>query len=77
VTDYLQTQMERGVIRCPDALIASKQLSGLLHAETLMPCLFGALQDPSPAYLRQATRRAVDMFLAGYGGEAGKRCDAR
>ncbi|MBB3844970.1 TetR/AcrR family transcriptional regulator [Xanthomonas arboricola] len=64
---YLQTQMDRGVIRCADVLIASRQFGGLLEAETLMPCLFGALKDPSPEYLREATQRAVALFLAGYG----------
>ncbi|MBB4604413.1 TetR/AcrR family transcriptional regulator [Xanthomonas arboricola] len=63
---YLQTQMDRGVIRCADVLIASRQFGGLLEAETLMPCLFGALKDPSPEYLRGAAQRAVEMFLAAY-----------
>ncbi|NJC45395.1 TetR/AcrR family transcriptional regulator [Xanthomonas arboricola] len=63
---YLQTQMDRGAIRCADVLIASRQFGGLLEAETLMPCLFGALKDPSPEYLRGAAQRAVEMFLAAY-----------
>lgn len=67
MADYLQTQMDRGVIRCADVLIASRQFGGLLEAETLMPCLFGAIKAPSPEYLREATQRAVALFLAGYG----------
>ncbi|WP_448121738.1 TetR/AcrR family transcriptional regulator [Xanthomonas arboricola] len=66
MADYLQTQMDRGAIRCADVLIASRQFGGLLEAETLMPCLFGALKEPSPEYLREATQRAVEMFLAAY-----------
>uniref|UniRef100_UPI003F8176DC TetR/AcrR family transcriptional regulator n=1 Tax=Xanthomonas sp. 0924 TaxID=2835534 RepID=UPI003F8176DC len=66
MADYLQTQMDRGAIRCADVLIASRQFGGLLEAETLMPCLFGALKDPSPEYLRGAAQRAVEMFLAAY-----------
>ena len=66
MADYLQTQMDRGAIRCADVLIASRQFGGLLEAETLMPCLFGALKAPSPEYLRGAAQRAVEMFLAAY-----------
>lgn len=66
MADYLQTQMDRGAIRCANVLIASRQFGGLLEAETLMPCLFGALKDPSPEYLRGAAQRAVEMFLAAY-----------
>lgn len=66
MADYLQTQMDRGAIRCADVLIASRQFGGLLEAETLMPCLFGALKNPSPEYLRGAAQRAVEMFLAAY-----------
>ncbi|WP_184406838.1 TetR/AcrR family transcriptional regulator [Xanthomonas sp. 3075] len=67
MADFLQKQMDRGQIRCADVVIASKQLGALIEAETLMPCLFGALKDPSPEYLRDATQRAVELFLAGYG----------
>jgi AcrR family transcriptional regulator len=35
MADYLQTQMDRGAIRCADVLIASRQFGGLLEAETL------------------------------------------
>lgn len=54
-------------MRRGDATLAAKQLGALLEAQTLMPCLFGALKDPSPEYLRDATQRAVELFLAGYG----------
>ncbi|MCT8375112.1 TetR/AcrR family transcriptional regulator C-terminal domain-containing protein [Xanthomonas citri] len=65
---YLQAQVDCGLLRCDDTLLAAHQFAALLEAETLMPCLFGALKDPSPEYLREATRRAVEMFLAAYGG---------
>ncbi|CAD0318435.1 TetR/AcrR family transcriptional regulator [Xanthomonas hortorum] len=65
--EYLQTQVDGGLLRCDDTLLAAYQFAALLEAETLMPCLFGALKDPSPEYLREATRRAVALFLAGYG----------
>ncbi|OAG68450.1 TetR family transcriptional regulator [Xanthomonas floridensis] len=71
VAHYLQAQMDKGALRRADATLASRQLSALLEAETLMPCLFGALEDPSPEYLREATQRAVALFLAGYGCKTG------
>ncbi|WP_115528495.1 MULTISPECIES: TetR/AcrR family transcriptional regulator [Xanthomonas] len=72
VADFLQLQIDRGLMRRTDASLAARQLGALFEAETLMPCLFGALKDPSPEYLRDATQRAVEMFLAAYGCEAGK-----
>lgn len=67
MAEYLQQQMDLGLMRRGDATLAAKQLGALLEAQTLMPCLFGALKDPSPEYLRDATQRAVELFLAGYG----------
>ncbi|WP_349655643.1 TetR/AcrR family transcriptional regulator [Xanthomonas sp. 10-10] len=66
VAQYLRKQMDKGLLRHADSVDASRQFGGLLQADTLMPCLFGALKDPSPQYLCDATRRAVDLFLAGY-----------
>ncbi|KPL49887.1 TetR family transcriptional regulator [Xanthomonas axonopodis] len=67
MADFLQGQMDLGLMPQGDALLAAKQMAALLEAETLMPCLFGALKEPSAAYLREATQRAVKVFLAGYG----------
>ncbi|MDR6673823.1 TetR/AcrR family transcriptional regulator [Xanthomonas sp. 1678] len=64
---YLQEQMEQGRLRRADPTTAARHLAGLLEAETLMPCLFGALKNPSPEYLREATRRALQVFFGGYG----------
>ncbi|PPV07231.1 transcriptional regulator [Xanthomonas bromi] len=69
--EYLQAQVDCGLLHCDDTLLAADQFAALLEAETLMPCLFGALKDPTPAYLRDATRRAVEMFMAAYGDKAG------
>ncbi|UYB53686.1 TetR/AcrR family transcriptional regulator [Xanthomonas sp. AM6] len=64
---YLHEQMERGLLRRADPTTAARHLAGLLEAETLMPCLFGALKNPSPDYLREATQRALQVFFGGYG----------
>ena len=64
--EYLQTQVDCGQLRCDDTMLAAQQFAALVEAETLMPCLFGALKNPSPEYLRDATRRAVELFLVGY-----------
>jgi AcrR family transcriptional regulator len=63
---FLLRQMEQGRLRRADPTTAARHLAGLLEAETLMPCLFGALKNPSPDYLREATRRALQVFFGGY-----------
>ncbi|MBB5865226.1 TetR/AcrR family transcriptional regulator [Xanthomonas sp. 3058] len=65
--EYLQTQVDYGLLHCDDTLLAAHQFAALIEAETLMPCLFGALKNPSPEYLRDATRRALKLFLVAYG----------
>ncbi|MFC0155971.1 TetR/AcrR family transcriptional regulator [Xanthomonas dyei] len=72
VADFLQVKMDRGLIRRTDPSLAAHQLAALLESETLMPCLFGALKDPSPEYLHGAVQRAVEMFLAAYALDAGQ-----
>ncbi|MCC4596672.1 TetR/AcrR family transcriptional regulator [Xanthomonas campestris pv. phormiicola] len=64
---FLQEQMRQGRLRHADPTTAARHLAGLLEAETLMPCLFGALKNPSPQYLREATQRALLVFFGGYG----------
>ncbi|MBN6151504.1 TetR/AcrR family transcriptional regulator [Xanthomonas sp. AmX2] len=63
---FLQQQMDLGLLRRADPIVAARHLAGLLEAETLMPCLFGALKNPSPDYLCEATQRALQVFLSGY-----------
>ncbi|APP74746.1 TetR/AcrR family transcriptional regulator [Xanthomonas vesicatoria] len=72
VAEYLSRQMEQGVLRRADPIDASRQFGGLLQADTMMPCLFGALKDPSPEYLHGAVQRAVELFLAAYALDAGQ-----
>ncbi|MBB4125584.1 AcrR family transcriptional regulator [Xanthomonas translucens] len=64
---FLQTQMDQGRLRRADPTIAARHLAALLDAETLMPRLFGALKDPTKEHLREATRRALQVFFGGYG----------
>lgn len=64
---FLRAQMDQGRLRRADPTTAARHLAGLLEAETLMPLLFGALVNPSPEYLREATRQALAVFLGGYG----------
>ncbi|USI99812.1 TetR/AcrR family transcriptional regulator [Xanthomonas prunicola] len=71
--DYLQAQVDCGLLHCDDTHLAAHQYAALLESETLMPCLFGALKDPTPEFLREATQRAVQMFMAAYGRKAGDR----
>lgn len=64
---FLQSQMDQGRLRRADPTTAARHLAALLDAETLMPRLFGALNNPSPEFLRDATRRALQVFFGGYG----------
>jgi Transcriptional regulator len=64
---FLQAQMDQGRLRHADPIAAARHLVGLLGAETQVPCLFGALKNPSPEQLRDAARRAMQVFLGGYG----------
>lgn len=63
---FLQQEMDRGRLRQSDPLRAARHLAGLLESETLMPCLFGTLKNPSRDHLREATRQALLVFLPGY-----------
>jgi len=58
--------MDRGLLRQADPQNAALHLMALLNADTLMPWLFGRLEDPSKDYLRTTTEHALQAFFAGY-----------
>jgi AcrR family transcriptional regulator len=68
---YLSAFLERaskiGKIRPCDFFIAATHLSALLESELVPPVHFGlARPAPSRLEIRQATQRAVDVFLSAY-----------
>ena len=63
---FLERQMHKGQLRKADPQVAARHLSALLDSEVTMPLLLGIEGPPSRKALRETTRRAVQVFLAGY-----------
>jgi AcrR family transcriptional regulator len=67
VADFLKKEMKRGNLRTADAKIAAMQLLSLLESELLQRVLLGVIESVKPVAITGAVRRAVDVFLSGYG----------
>ncbi|CAN7780120.1 TetR/AcrR family transcriptional regulator [Variovorax sp. LjRoot84] len=63
---FLEQQMQKGRLRKADPQVAARHLTALLDSEVTMPLLLGIEGPPSRKDLREATRRAVQVFLGGY-----------
>lgn len=61
----LNQQMDAGTLRRADPQVAARHLLALLTSETVDPCLFGD-KTMEPAFLKQATERAIDVFFRAY-----------
>ena len=58
--------MRKGRLRKADASVAAAHLTALLDSETVRPSLLGMQGPLTRRELREATRRAVQVFLGGY-----------
>jgi len=67
VAEFLRTQMKRGVLRTADPKTGAMHLLSLLESELLQRMLLGVMDTVKPEALRGAVRRAVEVFLSGYG----------
>lgn len=67
VAEFLRKQMKREVLRTADPNIAAMHLLSLLEAELLQRVLLGMMEAVKPEALKGAVRRAVEVFLSGYG----------
>jgi AcrR family transcriptional regulator len=67
VAEFLKKEMKRGNLRTADAKIAAMQLLSLLESELLQRVLLGVIESVKPVAISGAARRAVDVFLSGYG----------
>jgi len=67
VAEFLKKEMKRGNLRTADAKTAAMHLLGLLESELLQRVLLGAIESVKPDAISGAVRRAVDVFLSGYG----------
>lgn len=63
---FLSRQMQRGRLRTADPVSAAHHLMSLLDSETVKPSLLGIQGPLTRKELREATRRAVQVFLGGY-----------
>ena len=67
VADFLRQEMQRGGLRRADPRTAAIHLLSLLEAEFLQRILLGVIDAIDEDAIARAVRRAVDVFLAGYG----------
>ncbi|MBD9665508.1 TetR/AcrR family transcriptional regulator [Variovorax sp. VRV01] len=63
---FLEQQMRKGRLRKADPHVAAAHLTALLDSETVRPSLLGMQGPLTRKELREATRRAVQVFLGGY-----------
>jgi AcrR family transcriptional regulator len=67
VAEFLKKRMKRGELRISDPKTAAIHLLSLLESELLQRMLFGVLPAVKVETMNGAVRRAVDVFLSGYG----------
>ncbi|MCR8960634.1 TetR/AcrR family transcriptional regulator [Variovorax sp. S2] len=63
---FLERQMRKGRLRNADPITAANHLMALLDSETVKPSLLGIQGPFTRRELREATRRALQVFLGGY-----------
>jgi len=64
--DFLERQMRKDRLRTADPYVAASHLMALLESETVRPSLLGIQGPLTRKELREATRRALRVFLGGY-----------
>lgn len=69
MSGFLEQQMRKGRLRMADPVAAAHHLMALLESETVRPRLLGILGPLTRKDLREATQRAVQVFLGGYASE--------
>ena len=67
VAEFLRKEMKRGSLRTADPGTAAVHLLSLLESEFLQRLLLGVIDSISAGAVARAVRRAVDVFLSGYG----------
>jgi AcrR family transcriptional regulator len=66
LSKYLSAKMDEGILRRADANVAADHLQALLQAEIMPRCLLGLQSTAARGQIRQAVKRAVEVFLAAY-----------
>lgn len=71
VAAFLRSAMKRGLMRTADPKVAAVHLLSLLESELLQPVMLGVVQSVPQEALAAPVRRAVEVFLNGYGPRTG------
>jgi AcrR family transcriptional regulator len=66
ITKYLSAKMDEGTLRRADTRVGADHLVALLQAEIMPRCLLGLQLTVTRGQIRQAVKRAVEVFLAAY-----------
>jgi len=67
VAEFLRKAMKREMLRTADPKTAAVHLLSLLESELLQRVLLGVMESVKPEAVKGTVRRAVDVFLSGYG----------
>ncbi|WP_313459111.1 TetR/AcrR family transcriptional regulator C-terminal domain-containing protein, partial [Achromobacter sp.] len=67
LTEFFLKQIDAGALRPCDANVAAQHFLGLVQSETLLPSLLVSPQSTPEQILKDAAKRAVDVFLKAYG----------
>jgi hypothetical protein len=68
---WLQAKVDQGELAIDDVETAAAQFLTLCHANVMMPVLIGGEAPPPAERIAYLVRRAVDLFLVGYGPKRG------
>ncbi len=64
---YLQSVMDRGLLRQADPLVAARHYGALMHSEIDHRYFYRENAELSPAQIQGMVARAVQVFMGGYG----------
>ncbi|WP_193176768.1 TetR/AcrR family transcriptional regulator [Oricola nitratireducens] len=68
LSNYLERQIEAGLLDIPDRVLAAQQMFDLCTAGLFRSCIFGVREASPPAdEIERVVTSAVEMFLARYG----------
>jgi AcrR family transcriptional regulator len=65
--EYFKAAMEAGRLPASDPMVAGQRLKDLVLSDVYLRVLWGVLQRPSEAALREHVVRSVDVFLRAFG----------
>lgn len=70
LASFLERAMNEGQLRKGDPWVVAMHLRGLLEAEYFDQCMVGVLKTVTPKMIRDAAKRAIEVFWRAYAPEA-------